>query len=81
MSRLTDRAATVREHIFDAVPVGALSMNPPLKVVPAALALDFERDAKRYRWIRQRGAWETESFLNGLTPEEYDAALDKAMAE
>lgn len=38
-------------------------------------------DAERYRWIRQRGAWETEAFLNGLSPEQYDAAIDAAMAD
>lgn len=38
-------------------------------------------DAKRYRWIREHGAWETEAFLNGLTPAEYDAAVDKAMRD
>lgn len=37
------------------------------------------RDAMRYRWIRERGAWDTEAALNGLSPEEYDAALDAAM--
>jgi len=40
-----------------------------------------ERDALRYRWIRRHGAWETEAFLNGLSPEEYDVALDKCMAQ
>ena len=38
-----------------------------------------ERDAARYRWIRERGAWETEAFLNGLSPIDYDCAVDKAM--
>ena len=38
------------------------------------------RDAERYRWIRLRGAWDTEAFLNGLSPEQYDDALDAAMA-
>ena len=39
-----------------------------------------KRDAARYRWIRERGAWETEEYLNGLTPEQYDAAVDAAMS-
>ena len=39
----------------------------------------MERDAVRYRWIRERGAWETEAFLAGISPEEYDAAIDAAM--
>lgn len=46
-----------------------------------ALIEGLERDAKRYRWIREHGAWETEAFMMGLTPEQYDEALDKAMAE
>lgn len=46
-----------------------------------ALMMARDRDAARYRWIRQRGAWETEAVLNGLTPEQYDAAVDAAMKE
>lgn len=37
------------------------------------------RDAERYRWIREHGAWETEAFLNGLSAEEYDREIDKRM--
>lgn len=38
------------------------------------------RDAARYRWIRaQGGSWESEAFLSGLTPEEYDRELDRAV--
>jgi hypothetical protein len=44
-----------------------------------AVTVELVADAARYRWIRERGAWETESFLNGLTAIEYDAAIDAAM--
>ena len=40
---------------------------------------ELERDAARYRWLRERGAWETEAFLNGLTDDEFDVAIDDAM--
>lgn len=38
-------------------------------------------DAARYRWLRQAGAWESESGLNALceNPVNYDAAVDEAM--
>lgn len=39
----------------------------------------LQADAARYRWERQNPAWETESFLGGLSPKEYDAAIDEAM--
>lgn len=32
----------------------------------------------RYAWLREHPAWESEAFLAGLTPEEFDAAVDKA---
>lgn len=51
------------------------------RLAPNDIIGDLMRDAKRYRWIRERGAWETEAFLNGLTPEEYDAAVDAAIRE
>jgi hypothetical protein len=36
-------------------------------------------DAERYQWIRSRGgSWETEMFLSGLSPLEYDREVDKA---
>jgi hypothetical protein len=35
-------------------------------------------EVDRYRWLRENPAFETEAFLSGLTPEEYDAAVDKA---
>lgn len=38
-------------------------------------------DAMRYQWLREHPAWETEAFLSGLTPEEFDAAVDKAIQE
>lgn len=41
----------------------------------------LRRDAARYRWIRQHGAWETEALLNSLQPEEYDELVDRFMAQ
>jgi hypothetical protein len=38
------------------------------------------KDARRYQWLREHPAWETEAFLGGLSPEQFDAAVDKAMA-
>jgi hypothetical protein len=38
------------------------------------------RDAERYRWLREHGAWESEAFLNGTSPAEFDAALDARIA-
>jgi hypothetical protein len=38
------------------------------------------KDAKRYQWLRQNPAWETEAFLGELTPEQFDVEVDKAMA-
>ena len=35
--------------------------------------------ARRYEWIRKNPAFETEAFLSGLTPEEYDALVDSMM--
>jgi hypothetical protein len=39
----------------------------------------LEQDAVRYRWLRNNPDWETEMFLSGLTPVEFDAAIDAAM--
>ena len=50
--------------------------------ITAYLAASGEaRDADRYRWERQNPAWETEAYLGGMTPEQYDAALDAARDE
>ena len=38
-------------------------------------------EAMRYRWLRLHPAFETESTLGGLTPEQYDALVDKCMSE
>jgi hypothetical protein len=39
-------------------------------------------DAERYRWIRSQGcSWETEAFISGLSPEQYDAAIDAARSK
>jgi hypothetical protein len=38
------------------------------------------KDAKRYQWLRQNPAWETEAVLGELTPEQFDVEVDKAMA-
>lgn len=35
--------------------------------------------AERYAWLRQHPAFETEALLAGLSPEEFDALVDKAM--
>ena len=37
---------------------------------------ELRRDAARYRWLRERPAWETEAFLGGLGPKQFDAAVD-----
>jgi hypothetical protein len=37
-------------------------------------------NSRRYRWLRKNPAWETEQFLSGLTPEQFDAEVDKAIA-
>lgn len=42
-------------------------------------AKELWRDVQRYRWLREHGAWETEAFLNGLSAEQYDKALDERM--
>ena len=39
----------------------------------------LEQDAARYRYLRNNPDWETEMFLSGLTPVEFDAAIDAAM--
>jgi hypothetical protein len=46
------------------------------KFVP--LDLDQEKDAARYRWVRQAGAFDSEIGLDALSenPEKYDAAVD-----
>lgn len=41
------------------------------------LAANNERDANRYRWLREHPAFETEAFLGGLTPEEFDKVVDE----
>ena len=41
----------------------------------------LEADAWRYRWERENPAWETEAYLGGMTPEQYDAAIDHAIME
>ena len=33
-------------------------------------------DSERYRWLRENPAFETEAFLSGLTPTEFDAVVD-----
>ena len=38
-------------------------------------------DADRYRWLRKAGAWESERAISDMTPQEFDAAVDKAMRE
>ena len=37
--------------------------------------------AGRYKWIRENPAWETEAFLSGLTPKEYDSEIDKRISQ
>lgn len=64
-----------------------MKIDEALRIAEVALPLnDHSRALKelgnRYAWLRRHGAWETEAFLNGLeTPEEYDTALAKRMAE
>lgn len=43
--------------------------------------LDHLRDSIRYRWLRMHPAFDTELFLGGLTPEEFDAVVDERMRE
>lgn len=45
-----------------------------------ALLLPLVQDSARYRWERENPAWETEAFLMNMSPEEYDAAIDRARA-
>ncbi len=53
------------------------------QVVPVAAdeLAQLRADAERYRWLRKHPAWETEAFLSGITPTEYDAAIDDRMDE
>ena len=48
------------------------------KIARALLAA--EADARRYRWNRGHPDWADENFLGSLSPEEYDAAIDREMA-
>ena len=43
----------------------------------------LRKDAKRYRWIRAAGAWESEVGMTILSekPEEFDAEVDARMAQ
>lgn len=36
---------------------------------------------RRYEWLRENPAWESEAFLGTLTPAEFDAAVDAAMRD
>ena len=36
---------------------------------------------KRYAWLRENPSWETEAFLSSLSPEEFDAEVDKQRTE
>ena len=60
------------ELLREAAFLATLTTNDRLENELAAA----QRDAERYRWIREHGAWETESFLSSLDPEQYDAAID-----
>jgi hypothetical protein len=42
---------------------------------------DLQADARRYQWLRLHPAWETEAFLGGLSPEEFDAAVGDQIRE
>lgn len=33
-------------------------------------------DARRYRWLRTAGAWESEIGMDSMTPEQFDARVD-----
>jgi hypothetical protein len=37
------------------------------------------KDAERYRWLREHPAFETEAFLSGLAPSQYDLMVDSHM--
>jgi hypothetical protein len=43
--------------------------------------MGINQDVRRYRWLRENPAFETEAFLGGLTPEEFDQAVDGAMRD
>ena len=49
---------------------------PPYHVESFPTGSDVALDANRYRWLREHPAFETESFLSGLTPEQYDLVVD-----
>ena len=38
-----------------------------------------ELDARRYRWLRTAGAWESELGMDSMTPEQFDARVDAEM--
>ena len=42
---------------------------------------EMRRNARRYEKIRLNPAWETEAFLDGLSPEEFDEAVDKRFSD
>lgn len=44
-------------------------------------AAERARWSKRYSWLRENPAFETEAFLSGLTPEEFDAVVDARMEQ
>jgi hypothetical protein len=46
---------------------------------PLYVTEEVARDADRYRWLRQNPAFETEAFLGGLTPEQFDTVVDRGM--
>lgn len=65
------------QHIHNPIPDSIFAND--LATIRAALE-ESGRDAERYRWLREHGAWETEAFLGSLTAEQYDAAIDAARA-
>jgi hypothetical protein len=54
------------------------ALNAALGMQRALLAQSPGEDVERYRWLRTAGAWETESTLGDMTPEEFDRAVDAA---
>lgn len=45
----------------------------------ASRLAEAERDAARYRWLRINPDWESEAALSGMTPEDFDMAVDSAI--
>lgn len=68
-----DEAKAEIERLWDALALA----NAQIAMIGAAKE-KLVLNAERYAWEREHPAWESEAYLSGVTPEEYDAAIDKA---